>query len=195
MMNRLFLSFSVMLLIHFMASAQRVENFRLMDAVSGDFFELESQKGSQAIILIFTSNSCPYSKLYEERIIALFGRFSGEGFTFALVNPHTDLDAEENIDAMKQRAVDRKYGFPYLIDKNQLLTRQLKITKLPEVVVIQPSPTGFAVTYKGAIDNNPQMASNANIRFLENALTNIQSNKNPSPVSSRAVGCNVKLHQ
>lgn len=176
-----------------LAIAQRVENFSLKDAVSGNTFSLADHQNAKAIVLIFTTNECPFSKLYEDRIIDLHQTFSKDGFVFSMVNPHIFLEVEERPEAMKSRASEKKYGFPYLADENQVLTKQLKITKLPEVVVITPSPTGFAVAYRGAIDNNPQMAQNANLKYLESALTSIQNKKNPSPSSTRAVGCNVKL--
>jgi peroxiredoxin len=184
---------TLILMIHTLCFAQRVENFQLQDAVSGQSFSLADHQNSKAVVLVFTVNSCPFSKLYEDRIVKLNQQFSKEGFVFAMVNPHTTLDEEESTELMKKRASENNFGFPYLIDDKQTLTRQLQITKLPEVVVISPSPTGFAISYRGAIDNNPQMAANASIKYLENALSSIQNNKNPSPSSSRAVGCNVKL--
>ena len=84
-------------------------------------------------------------------------------------------------------------SFPFLEDGNQTVTKLFGISKLPEVVVITPGPTGFAVAYRGAIDNNPQMPENANTKYLESALSAIQNRSTPSPASSRAVGCNVRL--
>jgi len=109
-----------------------------------------------------------------------------------LVNPHSGEDPEENVAAMKSRAQAQQINIPFLDDRNQLLTNQLNITKLPEAVVIASGPTGFSIAYRGAIDNNPQMPANASVKYLENALVSIQNKRNPSPVSTRAVGCNVK---
>jgi peroxiredoxin len=173
--------------------AQRVENFQLKDAVSGQGFSLDSYGDAKAVILVFTSLNCPFSKLYEERIVNLSGQFASDGFVFALINPHIGTEEEETSAGMKTRASEKKMSFPFLEDANQSVTKQFGITKLPEVVVITPSPTGFAVAYRGAIDNNPQMAANANIKYLESALIAIQNRRTPSPASSRAVGCNIKL--
>jgi len=37
------------------------------------------------------------------------------------------------------------------------------------------------------------MPENANTKYLESALSAIQNRSTPSPASSRAVGCNVRL--
>lgn len=173
--------------------SQQVESFQLKDAVSGRSFELDMHKGKKAIVLVFTSLNCPFSKLYEDRIIALQSSFNPEGFVFAMINPHSGIEEEENTASIKKRVEEKGFKFPFLEDNVQMVTKQFGITKLPEVVVITPSPTGYAISYRGAIDNNPQVAANANMKYLESALSAIQNRRNPSPSSSRPVGCNVKL--
>lgn len=192
-MKQIFLSFLIATVFVSLGFSQRVENFQLKDIVSGQVFELDSHKNAKAVVLIFTSLNCPFSKLYEDRIIALHSSFADDGFVFAMINPHSGIEEEEKAGAIKQRVGEKGIKFPFLEDGSQAVTKQFGITKLPEVVVITPSPTGYAVSYRGAIDNNPQVAANANMKYLENALGAIQNRRNPSPSSSRAVGCNVKL--
>jgi peroxiredoxin len=191
-MKKIFLFLLSFIMVSYSFS-QRVENFKLMDVVSGREFSLADQGEAKAVVLVFTSLNCPFSKLYEERLVNLNSQFAAEGFVFALINPHVGIEEEETAAGMRARASERKMTFPFLEDVNQVVTKQFGITKLPEVVVITPGPTGFAVAYRGAIDNNPQMAENANIKYLEGALTAVQNRRTPSPASSRAVGCNVKL--
>jgi peroxiredoxin len=171
---------------------QRVENFTLTDVLSGQVFSLSDHAESKAVILVFTSLNCPFSKLYEERIVQMHADFGADRFVFTMIDPHLGLEEGENVEAAKARANEKKFIFPILDDKSQVVTRQFGITKLPEVVVITPSPTGWAIAYRGAIDNNPQVAANANMKYLENALSAIQNRRNPSPASTRPVGCNVK---
>lgn len=192
-MKNIIFSFLFALLITLQVSAQRAEDFRLKDAVSGSEFVLGAQADARAVVLIFTSLNCPFSKLYEERIVQLHQQFSNQGFVFALINPHFGMEEEETAENMKARASERNMRFPFLMDGDQNVTKQFGITKLPEVVVVTPSPTGFAIAYRGAIDNNPQVAANASLKYLENALTSISNRRNPSPASTRPVGCNVRF--
>lgn len=177
----------------FTANAQLVENFTLEDILSGENFELQNHADSRAVVLVFTTLSCPFSKLYENRIIELKNRFSNDNMVFAMVNPHFGNDVDENKVDMEKRFAGRISNFPILNDGMQALTKQLRVTKLPEVIVITPSQTGFAIAYRGAIDNNPQVPESSNMKYLENALENIQNKRNPSPSSSRPVGCNIRL--
>ncbi|MFD2202854.1 redoxin domain-containing protein [Shivajiella indica] len=174
------------------AFGQKVEDFKLVDALSGKDFFLSDHNQSKGIVLIFTSLNCPFSKLYEERIVQLHDSFSGQGFVFAMINPHVAVEEEEQAAHIKERAAERNIAFAFLMDDKQVVAKQLGITKLPEVVLITPSPTGHSIAYRGAIDNNPQVAANANIKYLENALNAVQNRRNPSPSSSRPVGCNLR---
>ena len=183
----------VLLFFTFQSFGQKIENFNLEDIQTGETFELADHKDSKAIVLIFTTLSCPFSKLYENRIIELYNNFSKDNFVFAMVNPHFGSDEEENKENVEGRIKGKVSGLSILNDGTQMLTKQLQVTKLPEVIVITPSQTGFAVAYRGAIDNNPQVPESANMKYLENALESIQNKKNPSPSSSRPVGCNIRL--
>ncbi|EON77304.1 hypothetical protein ADIS_2172 [Lunatimonas lonarensis] len=174
------------------ASAQRLSDIELVDAVSGELFSLKPHRSSKAVVLIFMSLGCPYARLYEDRILALYREFAPEDFVFALVNPHAGHGAAEGQAAMAERATVKGYTMPYLLDVDQEMTQFLGVTKIPEAVVIASGPTGYSVVYKGAIDNNPQSAANAQMKYLEAALTNIVARKSPSPASTRAVGCNVR---
>ncbi|WP_246539020.1 redoxin domain-containing protein [Litoribacter ruber] len=182
---------SLLLLVLMMESmlvtvAQRVQNFELKDANTGTQVSLEELTNKSGTVLIFTSNSCPFSKLYEDRIKDIASRFDND-FSFALINPHAG-SVEETEKEMKARG----FRFPYLMDGEQKVTRSLNASKLPEVLVITSGPTGQSVVYQGAIDNNPQAPGSVSQRYLENALTQIQRRSSPSPAQTRAVGCNIR---
>lgn len=174
------------------AVAQRISNIEVTDAVSGELFSWEQHRSAKGVVLIFSSLTCPFSKLYENRIAALYEEFSTKGVVFALVNPHVSLGSTESQESMAKVAQEKQYAMPFLMDTEQELTDYLEVTKIPEVVVITQGPTGYAVVYQGAIDNNPQSPNSAQMKYLENALTNLLARKSPSPASTRAVGCNIR---
>lgn len=182
----------LMLIQPYGSKAQGLSDIELTDAVSGRVFSLKDHRSSKAVVLVFYSLSCPFSKLYEDRILDLHRQFSSQGFVFALVNPHAEQSAGESRANMVSKAQSKSYPMPYLLDVKQEMTGFLEVTKIPEVVVISTGPTGYAVAYKGAIDNNPQSPDSARMKYLENALNNILARKSPSPASTRAVGCNIR---
>lgn len=172
--------------------SQRLDDFGLQDVVSGKNFSLTNHKSATAIVLIFTTNTCPFSKLYEDRIIELVHQFRSKNIQFALVNPYAGSIEGEEVAEMINKSQTKMQSLPYLADKDQELTQSLNISKIPEAVVITSVPSGFTIAYRGAIDNNPQLPHSASQKYLENALLSVSEKKEVSPTSTRPVGCNVK---
>jgi len=190
-MNRFTLVILFCFIYSLTANAQRIENFELNDIISGQSFRLDAHGNKKAVVLFFTSNSCPFSKLYEDRINSLHTQFSDD-FQFAIINPHIGSSEEESEAAIRGRVKEKSINMPYLIDPGLSVTRALKATKLPEVVVITSGPTGFNIVYQGAIDNNPQAPASVSQKYLESALSQILRRSSPSPATTRAVGCNIR---
>jgi peroxiredoxin len=179
-------------LISFHGHAQRVNDFELLDAKSGQLIALKDQRNAKAVVLIFTSVNCPFSKLYDERILALYESFSPKGISFLLINPHGGQFPEEQAERMAEWMGQKEIPMPFLVDEKQVVTKMMGVSKIPEVVVVTSGPTGYAVAYRGAIDNNPQSAQSAQMHYLENALNSILTRGSPSPASTRPIGCNVR---
>lgn len=188
-MKRIF-TLLFLLAMAFPGYSQKVNDFTLKDAVSGSNFSLSEYQSSKAIVLIFTTNTCPFSKLYEDRIMELANQYKGQNIKFALVNPQSDKAEGESTADMVNKVRTKMSNLPYLADGNKSLTHALGVTKIPAAVVITSGPTGFAVAYQGAIDNNPQLPQSATRKYLKDALQSIAENKTPSPASTRSVGCN-----
>ena len=80
-------------------------DFSLPDAVSGKNISLADYKGQKAVVLVFTSNYCPYSRLYEDRINNLVNQYKGQGISFVMINPNDPAqNKEESEAAMKEKA-------------------------------------------------------------------------------------------
>lgn len=172
--------------------AQELEEIVLEDLVQEGPFSLEKYKSAKAFVLITTTNACPYAKLYEDRVVALQKSFQDKGVYFALINPHAGKTAEESLSDIKKKIVQKNINFSYLIDPDHLLIGKLGGTKAPEAFVLRPSPTGFALVYHGAIDNNPQLPQSVTKRYLESAIIMVLQGQNPIPNYNRPVGCTIQ---
>lgn len=176
----------------FSGYSQGVNLFTLPDVVSGNDFSLSQHSSATAVVLIFTSNTCPFSKLYTSRISDLANQYKGNNMKFVLINPNAGHGEGESVAEMVTESNSAMGGLPYLSDANQSVANNLGISKLPEVVVIVPGTGGFTIAYQGGIDNNPQLPQSATKKYLEDALNSISQNQNPDPAYTRPVGCNLK---
>lgn len=185
-----------MLLIFVLTSplfGQRISDFKLKDVTSGTVFSLDQHKSANAIVLVFSSIGCPFSKLYEDRVLNLQQSYSNQPVIFAFINPHTGQGEEESENQMRQRARSKNYTMPFLADPMQEVTKMMGVSKIPEAVIITSGPTGYSIAYKGAIDNNAQSPESASMHYLDAAIQAVLNRKRPSPTTTRAVGCNIRI--
>jgi peroxiredoxin len=174
-------------------SAEKIENFTLTDVTSNQPVSLTDYKGSQGVVLIFTSHSCPYAKLYESRIHTLAKEFQGRGIQFLLINSNTSSDDnDDSIEQMASAAKQKGYSFPYLADKDHRAAHMLGASKTPEAFVLQSNGGVFTLKYRGAIDDNPQMPNDVSAHYLREAIQAVLSKTNLSVIDRRATGCMIK---
>ena len=177
-----------------LAQTKRVENFTLPDAVSGKEVSLSDYQNRKAVVVLFTSNFCPYSKLYEERFSALVKAYAGQDVAFLMINPNDpDESTEDSMESMKTKAASWGLNIPYLADTNQKVAALFGASKTPEVFVLSNKPKPFAITYSGAIDDNPQVASDVRQQYLKQALDSVLQGRIVNTPNKRPVGCMIKL--
>ena len=158
--------------------------------VDGTFVSMADYEHAEGYIVIFTCNTCPYARLYEDRIQALHERHADEGFPVIAINPNDPSVKEgDSFEQMQVRAKEKGFTFPYLFDAGQFVYPQYGATKTPHAFVLDKD---LIVRYIGAIDDNPQDASAATINYIDNAVMAIRSAKSPDPSTTKAIGCGIK---
>lgn len=155
---------------------------------------LSDYKDAEGFIVIFTCNTCPYAVAYEDRIIALDKKYASKGYPVIAIMPNNiDIQPKDNMDAMKQRAKQKGFTFPYLMDEGQKISPQYGATKTPEVYLLQKTKKGNEVKYIGAIDDNYQDAQAVKTKYVENAVDALLSGQPIKTTETRAIGCAIKL--
>jgi peroxiredoxin len=144
-------------------------------------------------IVIFTCNHCPYAVAYEDRIIAIDNKYRKKGYPVIAINPNDpDIQPEDSIEKMKERAKDKSFTFPYLIDERQEVYPVYGATKTPHVFVLQKENGNLIVKYTGTIDDNYADASQVKKTYLSDAVDALLQGKNPDPDFTKAIGCSIK---
>ncbi len=170
----------------------KVKGFKLKN-VDEKMISLDGFEGDKGRIIIFTCNHCPYSVLYEDRIIELDKKYKKKGYPVLAINPNDkEQFPDDDFEHMKVRAKEKKFTFPYLRDESQDVAKAFGARKTPHVYVVEKDGKDFVVKYIGAIDDNAKDASAVNSKYLENALDELLAGKDVSKPLTRAVGCSVK---
>ena len=170
-----------------------VTDFELKN-VDGKMISLADFKAAKGFIIIFDCNTCPMSRAYSTRIIALNKKFASQGFPVVLINPNSaEMVPAESFDEMKSHAKEHGYDFPYLYDESQDVVRKFNPTNTPHTFVLHKTSNGLQVAYIGAIDNNSRDGAKAERHFVEEAVNELLAGKPVTVTKTRAIGCSVKL--
>jgi peroxiredoxin len=165
-----------------------------LKGISGKAVSLSDYKEAKGFIVIFTCNTCPYAVAYEDRVEALNKKYASKGYLVIAIMPNnTDVKPGDNMDAMKIRAKQKGFTFPYLMDEGQKIYPQYGATKTPHVYVLQKTDKGNVVKYIGAIDDNYQDASAVKTKYVENAVDALLGGKEIKETETRAIGCSIKV--
>ena len=168
-------------------------DFKLKN-IDNAMVSLSDYNNAKGFIVIFTCNTCPYAVSYEDRIIALDKKYASKGYPVIAIMPNnTDIQPKDNREAMKERAKQKGFTFPYLMDEGQKISPQYGATKTPEIYVLQKTSKGNEVKYIGAIDDNYQDADAVKKKYVENAVDALLSGQPIKETQTRAIGCAIKI--
>ncbi|UXP33905.1 thioredoxin family protein [Reichenbachiella agarivorans] len=170
-------------------------SFKLKN-VDGKFVSPADYKSAKGFIVVFTCNTCPYSKLYESRIDALNLKYADKGYPVLAINSNDPVvQPGDSYDEMVKLAKSSKYSFPYLQDTSQEIAKSYGATKTPHVYVLEKQGADLKVAYIGAIDNNPREAKSADVFYVEDAVNSLLEGKPVKTTTTKAIGCTIKWKQ
>ncbi len=183
---RLILAF-VIVLASATTQAQEIVNFTLPNARDGKEVSLSDYASSGLIVVVFTSQECPFDNYYKDRIKELIRSYSGK-VQFILINPN--LEEQESAEQMSIHYTD--LTVPYLADKKQVVMTNFGAKKTPEAFLVTASGGKFNVLYHGAIDDNPQASQDVRQSFLKDAIDKALSGQKIDMPVQRATGCTIR---
>lgn len=155
---------------------------------------LSDYKDTKGVLVIFTCNTCPYAKAYEDCIVALDKKYKPKGVPVVAIMPNnTSVKPGDSFENMQNRAQEKGFTFPYLIDSKQEIYPVFRATKTPHVYLLQNTGQGPVVKYIGAIDDNYQDASQVETKFVEDAIDAMLIGQPIKLTTTKAIGCSIKV--
>jgi peroxiredoxin len=168
-------------------------DFKLKN-VDGKMVSLSDFKTAKGFIVVFTCNHCPYAKKYEDRIIELDKKYKSQGYPVIAINPNDpSVQPEDGYQKMIERAKQKGFTFPYLVDEGQKIFPQYGATKTPHVFLLQKEDGKNIVKYIGAIDNNYENPNDVSEYYVQDAVNALIKNEPIKMTKTVAIGCTVKV--
>jgi len=161
-----------------------------LKGVDGKMVTPSDYKDAKGYIVTFTCNHCPYSVMYEDRLIELHNNMVKQGYPVIAINPNDPaVEPKDSYQGMITRAEEKEFPFAYIFDDGQKVYPKYGATKTPHVFLLDKD---MKVRYIGAIDDNARDASGVKVKYVEEAIKAIESGNEPNPDYTKAIGCSVK---
>lgn len=162
-------------------------SFQNLEGVDGQKYSLGDFKAKDVLVIVITCNHCPIAQAYEDRIIQFCKKWcTGPDSKVALVAINVNNLEADKLPAMKIRAKERGFNFPYLYDPSQQIGRALGATVTPEFFVFNKERK---LVYMGAMDDSN---NNPKINYLDAAVEAALKGTDLAVKETRARGCTVK---
>jgi len=159
--------------------------------VDGSMVSLAGMEDAKGYIVTFTCNHCPYSVMYEDRLIDLHNEYAPKGYPVIAINPN-DPAAQpgDSFEDMVTRSKEKSFPFVYLFDDGQKIYPQYGATKTPHVFLLDKD---LKVRYIGAIDDNSRDADAVKVSYVKDAIEAVEKGEDPDPSFTKAIGCSIKV--
>ncbi len=112
----------------------QVPNFTLTNVVNGKTISLDTYPSCAGILIVFTTNACPYDEYYRTRIKKISNDYQDK-VPVLLIN--SSIDATESAENMTKKAQQIGITIPYLADKDQVVMQSLGATKKSTGIFIE----------------------------------------------------------
>ncbi len=155
-----------------------------LPGTDGNSYSLSSMKDAKAIAMVFTCNNCPVAIAYEDRLIKLAKDYKDKGLAVVAIN----VNKTEDLEAMKARAEEKGFNFPYVFDESQKSARDYGATCTPHVFLLDKDRT---IAYMGSVDDNMN-GSRAEKHYLRDAVDAVLEGEQPDVQETKQVGCSIK---
>lgn len=165
--------------------------FNLLDTSTGKTLSLTELKSTQATVILFICNHCPYVKHIQPKLLEIVKTYQQKGVSFIAINSN---DAEnypaDSPEKMKEEAKQKGFTFPYLYDETQQVARAYQAACTPDIYVFDQN---LKCVYRGCFDEStPGNGKEVNGKDLSEALNNLLTGKPIHSEQKPSVGCNIK---
>lgn len=161
-----------------------------LPGVDGRTYSLDDYRDKEAVAVIFSCNHCPYVRAWEDRMVQIQADYAPKGVQFLAINANDPVKYPgDSFEAMKERAAEKGFNFPYLHDESQEIARSYGAQRTPEVFLFDKAGT---LRYHGAIDDNYEEAEAVENHYLRSALDMILAGQTPTVAQTPPLGCTIK---
>ena len=162
-----------------------------LKGVDEKFYDLDSLKGPNGLLIMFICNHCPYVKSIIKRIIRDTKELKHFGInSVGIMSNDPNEYEEDSFKNMKKMSLEHYFPFPYLIDETQEVAKAYRAVCTPDFFGYNKN---LELQYRGRIrelkDLKPVLGGDSE---LLNAMKMIAKTDKGPKEQVPSMGCNIK---
>lgn len=174
-----------------LALGTKAPDFSLRDPASGNHVSLSDFDGSDALLVVFMCNHCPYVIHLHPALPALIREFQDKGLNAIAISAN-DVDnyPDDSPEKMISLAKQEHYTFAYLYDESQQVAKQYMAACTPDFFLFNKDRR---LVYRGQFDDSrPGNGLPVTGLDLRNAIDATLNGIDLNPEQKPSMGCNIK---
>ncbi|MEZ6090436.1 MAG: thioredoxin family protein [Pirellulaceae bacterium] len=164
-------------------------NWKELPGVDGKPHSLADFDQAEAMVIVFTCNSCPYAVDAQQRLIALTKDYRDRGVEVVAINSNSVDD--DSLEAMRQRAQQAGFNFSYLKDETQQIAKAYGAGYTPEFFVFDSQRH---LVYMGSLDDSPD-GKQVGEQYVRKALDAALTGSEPAATETVPIGCRIRFER
>ena len=175
-----------------LALGTRLPHFDLPQVTGGRL--KSSSLNQRPVLLMVLCAHCPFVKHVEPELSRLDHDFSDAVQLVGVSSNSLITHPQDGPEQLADQAKRQGWSFPYLLDEQQTLAKDLRAACTPEFYLFAPQTNGIqTLRYRGQLDGSrPSNAVPLNGIDLRAALDAVLRGDAVNPDQTASVGCNVK---
>lgn len=163
----------------------------MMKSVDGHERSIASVAGRKGTLVVFTCNTCPYARGWEDRIALIGNAAVKRGLGVIAVNANDpELNSGDSFDGMIARAKKLGLKFPYAVDATSDLARAFGASATPEAFLFDAKGQ---LVYHGTVDDNMRDPKAVKDPWLRQAVDAVAAGHPVATAETKAMGCSIKF--
>jgi len=164
-------------------------DFKLPGTDGNTYAKSDFFKG-QPTLLMFICNHCPYVIAVQDRLVQLGHDLADLGVAVAAISSNdAGRYPADGFEAMKLRAREKDFPFPYLYDETQSVARDFGAVCTPDFFVYDKNGL---LAYRGRLDDSWKDPSLVTKRELFDAVVLLLQGQSAPANQAPSMGCSIK---
>ena len=164
-------------------------NIKMLD-ISGEKISLADVKKDNGLLVMFSSNTCPFVLQWEDRYLEIKALADQHKVGMIVLNSnYGNRNGVDSYEAMQKHARNKNYNFYYAVDEDSKIANAFGGQTTPHAFLFD---SDLELVYKGAVDDNYKSAKNVKQAYLKDAINSMVNGKEIAVTETKPVGCSIK---